>query len=472
MNKILYTMTLCAMLFFGACEDEPQFPDPGFDMLTDKELTIRRDTAEEFMLQLKVNALAGIEKIQILNGRNYNVIDELNQYNGQKEFVFQYPLSFEGIDKSRDSVLIYTVRIMTYDKRAYNSSFKINLLKLSVPEITTPYNGVIGTTIPLVLVKGDITTGMYTLESIKIFIDDNLQLDVPKDEIQGLSTYSLNKIIPYNFENEKDYNLCIEITDNKGQIRNENLTVRGVELKKPKTIDVLEQNTIIGTYEFIYDEQGRISTYQYTDIKYDYYNIDATFIYDAQGHVSTLDYYYTGVLLRVEYTYEEDGTLSRIVNKNANSGTEYDVIQNIRYREDGTISSFDAGITTFPEIQYADGFLPNEKLYIEKWEYNAGSMNLQARRKKADIMPVAMPTYIDGLSPLCLPLYIGDGFAELFLQKYIATRDVPGYSNTEAEGTTFPEYSYITDDNGQLLEFIYKEYPTNNYYWTIYQFNY
>ena len=99
-------------------------------------------------------------------------------------------------------------------------------------------------------------------------------------------------------------------------------------------------------------------------------------------------------------------------------------------------------------------------------------MNLQARRKKADIMPVAMPTYIDGLSPLCLPLYIGDGFAELFLQKYIATRDVPGYSNTEAEGTTFPEYSYITDDNGQLLEFIYKEYPTNNYYWTIYQFNY
>lgn len=471
MKQILYIMAMIALLFNGACEDDPQFPDPGFDMMTDKELTIRRDTAEEFLLQLKVNAPAGIDKIQILNGRDYSVLQELDEYSGQTEFIFQYPISFNNIEKSRDTVLIYTVRIMTVDKRAYNSSFKINLLKLSVPEITTPYNGIIGTTLPLVQATGEITTGMNTLESIKIYIDGTEQASVPKEEIQGLSVYSLNQIVPYEFEKDRDYTLRIEITDNKGQVHNEDLTVRGVELKKPKTIDVIERNSNIGTYTFTYDEQGRISTYNYTDIKYDYYHIAATFIYDAQGHVTTLDYDYTGSLLRVEYSYSEDGTLNRIVNKNVNTGKEYDIIQNIHYREDGTVSSFDAGITTFQEIQYADGFLPNEKLYIEKWAYNAGSMNLQARRKKSDIIAVAMPTYIEGLSPLALPLYIGDGFAELFLYKYIAMRDVPGYGNTESETTTFPEYSYVADENGQILEFTYKE-NSNSYYWTVYQFNY
>ena len=46
MNKIFTILVFWVGLLCLGCDDDPQFPDPGFDMLTDKQLTVRRDTAE------------------------------------------------------------------------------------------------------------------------------------------------------------------------------------------------------------------------------------------------------------------------------------------------------------------------------------------------------------------------------------------------------------------------------------------
>ena len=126
MNKIFTILVLWIGMLCLGCEDDPRFPDPGFDMLTDKQLTVRRDTAESYTIHLKVNAPAGIQTIQLLDGRTYDVIEDMTEYQRKTVFDFSYKIGFEGIDKNRDSVLIYTVRIVTEDRRAYNSSLKIN----------------------------------------------------------------------------------------------------------------------------------------------------------------------------------------------------------------------------------------------------------------------------------------------------------------------------------------------------------
>lgn len=127
-------------------------------------------------------------------------------------------------------------------------------------------------------------------------------------------------------------------------------------------------------------------------------------------------------------------------------------------------------VTTVNELQYADGFLPGEKIFTEKWSYRPGSMALGSRRVKDGFSPVLMPTYIEGLPPVTFVTYI-DMFPDLFMYKYVYTKEVPGYGNTESASTIFPDFSYSCDENGQLEEFVYKENP-NSYYWQYFRFEY
>ena len=84
MNKIFTILVFWVGLLCLGCDDDPQFPDPGFDMLTDKQLTVRRDTAESYTIHLKVNAPAGVQTIQLLNGRTYDLLEDLTEYRGKR----------------------------------------------------------------------------------------------------------------------------------------------------------------------------------------------------------------------------------------------------------------------------------------------------------------------------------------------------------------------------------------------------
>lgn len=476
MNKIFAILVFWIGMLCLGCDDDPQFPDPGFDMLTDKQLTIRRDTAESYTIHLKVNAPAGIQTIQLLNGRTYDVLEDMTEYRGKTLFDFNHEIPFTEIDKNRDSVLIYTVRIVTEDRRSYNSSFKINLLKLSVPEIALEGGNIIGTTAPLVVARGKVTTGINTIRSIRIFIDEQQQIELSGTELEGVSDYDLEQVIPYTFETGKDYRLRIEITDSKNQIHNEPITVKGIALKKPHRITRLKNNVPYMTYDLTYDEQERMKT-----IYFDYVDwpgemaVDAEFTYDNEGRVTRVDYEYMGYYrFYLEYSYDASGQLEKVVDARYDGPelvTEREKLQNFIYRPDGTISAFDVNVTTVNELQYADGFLPGEKIFTEKWSTRPGSMSLGNRRVKDGFSPVLMPTYIEGLPPVTFLTYI-DMFPELFMYKYLYTKEVPGYGNTESATTTFPEYSYSCDENGQIEEFVYKQYPANTYYWHYFRFEY
>ena len=210
------------------------------------------------------------------------------------------------------------------------------------------------------------------------------------------------------------------------------------------------------TYALTYDEQERVKTIRFDYVAYASMSVDAEFTYDAGGRVTRVDYEYSKRRYYLEYTYDATGQLEKVVDayyEEPELVTEREKLQHFIYRPDGTISAFDVNVTTVNELQYADG-----------------SMALGSRRVKDGFSPVLMPTYIEGLPPVTFVTYI-DMFPDLFMYKYVYTKEVPGYGNTESASTIFPDFSYSCDENGQLEEFVYKENP-NSYYWQYFRFEY
>lgn len=475
MNK-LYCF-ICFVLFIVACADDPEFPDPGFDMMIDKNFTVRRDTTESFMLRLNVKAPGGVNTIQILEGRTYKVLEELTQYRGQEDFTLRHELSFDKIDKNRDSVLIYMVRVVTNDNRAFNSSFKVNLLKLSFPEITLVNNEVVGTTLPVVGINGSVSCGIYKLASVKIYIENQEQYSVPAAEIAGLSEYGLAVNIPYNFETGHDYNLRVEVQDERGEKREKTITVKGIELKKPKSIMMDRDGDYKGIIDITYDEKQRVVKMICDDnfIPGESYTITCN--YNADGTVRLLECWYhktAGDKSYLDFTYEGGRLVKALHGRYPLADPEnisvFETFQNIRYREDNTISSFDVGINTIHEVQYVDGFIPGERICAEKWGKLVGDLPIGERKVKAGFVPVAMPLHIEGMPPICLLRWVGAELSDLCGYKYVYTSEAPGYGNTQAPTTYFRKYTYTCDEYGQLRTLTNKDYPVG--WWITYTFNY
>lgn len=279
----------------------------------------------------------------------------------------------------------------------------------------------------------------------------------PGMNLKEYRNYDLEQIVPYDFETGKEYELRIEITDDKNQVHDERVTIKGIALKKPHRITYMRRGKPYWAWDMTYDEQERVKTIHFEDVNYPTSTAaDAKLIYDEQERVTLLEYTYSGFNLSLTCTYDASGYLEKVVDamyplNDPENITVRETLQNIIYRTDGTINSFDVNITTVENLQYADGFLPGEKIYIEKWDARLGTMSLEKRRVKSGFSPVLMPTFIEGLPPVVLTTNIRM-VQELFMYKYVYSKELPGYGNTENPvNPPFPEFSYTCDENGQLL---------------------
>lgn len=479
MKKIFIQGVFLPLLFLlvWGCQDDMRFPDPGFDLMTGKNITIRRDTADSYVISLKVNAPAGIDVIQILDGRNYQVLEELPEYKGKKEFQFQHAISFKEIPNTQDSVLMRMVRIVTLDTRAYNSSFKINVKKLSVPEVLLPHNNILGVASPIVGIRALITTGINKIAGIKVYIEGQEKYAVPVTELEGLSEYKLTANIQYPFVQGQEYLMRIEVADTKGQVHQEDITVKGVEMRRPKGIQYELNGKPYGYYTFGYDEKHRI---QYADFE-NYVNASAStkaeFIYREDGKVTQVNYLYGtwNWQLYLKFAYDSEGRLmtsmlGRYMIEDESQVFVFPTAQNFVYRGDGTVKQFDVGVNTIEEVQYTDGFMPDEKICTESWMTLLSSISKGNRRVKADFIPILFPTYIEGLPIFCMPQFMTE-FNDIFCYKYVYTLVQPGYGNTESAATYWPSYTYTTNEEGMLETFVRKS-SVNTAQWMTLRFLY
>lgn len=462
MNKVfLWSIAIFLLSLFLGCKNDFVFPDPGFDLVSGKSVVVRRDTANSYMIRLNVKAPAGIESIQILNGRSYELLDELFEYGGQEDFLFQYRLDFTEIDENRDSVLIYNVRIITRDERAFNSSFKIDLKKLSRPELILPNNEYIGTTVPVVGIRGLASAGIYKLKSIRISIDGEVLYRVPDEELRDSSEYKLVANVIYPFEVGKEYQLCIEVTDERGERIERNILIKGIRTKKANRVVVISGGRDYGLYDIYYDESDRINKIGYSCMVMPADSYVLNFVYDPDGNVKRCEYYYDNnpkirTLAYIDFTYVA-GKLEQAVHGYYNMDIPenkgiYEILQNIRYRPDGTIWRLDVGITTIDEIAYADGFFSGEKIFSERWMGVLSSLSLGERMIRTDFIPVLNPVYVQGLPQIWCANWFGEEMGLLFWYKYVYTTEGSGYGYP-GDPVSFLMYSYSCSEDGQLETF-------------------
>ncbi|MDL2320509.1 hypothetical protein LJC45_05195 [Alistipes sp. OttesenSCG-928-B03] len=482
--QILAIATFVAAAF-GACSSDPLFPDPGFDMLTDKEVIIYRDTAENYTVSLNVKAPGGTDFIQILDARNYEVLDELTEYRGRKDYVFNYTFDFSGVDKQRDSMLLYTVRIVTQDNRAYNSTYSIDLRKMSRPEILFTSNDIVGTTVPVVGIRALIKTGIYKISSIRILINGEERYKVPAAELQeGLKEYPLIADVGYNFEVGNDYPVSVEVTDERGETRSGNLTVKGIQMKQCIGMRVVRDGASWGYYTINYDENGRITKIVFERTDRSQYDSDYTlhFTYGDNDIVTQAAYEYHDspylpYILQLDFTYDGDGNANKMTHRvylrdGGDLAATYETLQNFKFRTDGTIKSFDIGLTTVEEIQYADGFFEGEKIFAEKWMGQLNSIDLSRRRMKTGFVPILNPVHIKGMPPIWCPRWIDVEVPDLFWHKYVYTGDKRGYNNTEPDSNYIMQCFYTTGPDGQLASFRRRTENYDNYMSYTYYYEY
>ena len=57
---ILFAVVFAGMIF-QSCQDDPRFPDPGFE-IEDQRIEIRRDTADFYDIKMKMKVPNGVQQ--------------------------------------------------------------------------------------------------------------------------------------------------------------------------------------------------------------------------------------------------------------------------------------------------------------------------------------------------------------------------------------------------------------------------
>lgn len=465
-KKILSIISLAitVLLLSVSCQEDPAFPDPGFEA-GERKVTVRRDTADYYDLQAKMKIYNGVQKIEIINALTYDVLDEVDAYNGKKKFDFTYRIDLTPFEK--DTVLNYLVKVTDKDSRSFNQSFRITVRPFSFPEIKLVGGNSISVAAPVYTVKGLVSTGMKPLKSIHVNYEGAEQYAYfPADDDTVIYDMPLKKMILLgNMDLGRPYLIDIIIEDEDGQVFNTTVSLyKTTKIKKPDYIIYKKYNGSINILDFHYDENDEKiirldylfpngNTYQ-TLFKYNELGMVDTLIYrspDSLDFTSYEDWYY------FEYI---PGTkeLSQIVHQgaglNANNeirptGNKTVKMGNFVYTN-GVATSFRRGNSNVPDVRYSDPFNMGERIFGEFWQDNRFITNRQRRQYITEYDPVLMPTFMEGFPPFAVEQNARMNIFEVLCwNKYIMLKTKSDYTYS---GFYLPSYSYTTDEEGNITQ--------------------
>lgn len=452
-NKLYLLFLLFGALW--ACNDEPEFPDPGLDATQTSVDTVRRDTIDEYLISMNISAPNGVDKIQVLNGRNYEVIEEFAEYYGQKELTFDYTVDLRNIET--DTTLLYIVKVIDRASRSYNKGFTLYVKKFSSPDITVVGGSdVLGLVSPVFELKALFETGLNTIDSYRILFEGEV-IDEQSFPDTLIHEYSYKQVLDVDMVQDTDYSLAIELTDDKGTVGRKEMTLRLVEMTKPVSVTVtLSSSGLNREMRFYYDDQERLDSIGLT--------IYSTVYVD--GYAQKRERYY-----RYEFEYNEDNGMvdswtyidretgevsnkyiytyvpgtQRLLSLDTESGSSY-AIDVIDWYDHGGVKAFYRG-TSALEV---DNYHYTQELKGGAYVYSeyAGSSYLDDYRQHAeDMTPILIPTYFPELPPFWLGS-TDSNWQDLFFYKYVFEKTIYTYKAGNAE-TSWVTYS--TDTQGRLV---------------------
>ena len=443
MKSLLYI--LLALSLFCACSDEPEFPDPGLDTTRTSRDTVRLDTIDTYMISMNVEAPNGIERIQLLNGRNYEVLEEFTEeYRGMKNFIFEYPVDLTGLQV--DTTLLYIVKVIDKDMRSYNKGFTLNVLKHSAPEIKlVGTSEILGLVSPVFEIKMLFETGLNTIRSYRVLFEGNVVDEATFDE--PLHEYKYKNIFDVDMIMGEEYSLRIELTDDKGTVGVKDLKLRLIEAKRPRKVTVsTSEKGLAADIEFYYNELNRLDSLVCTNYRKQMVN----------GQLINVGYY-----SRYDFEYTEEGMVSRIVYVSGDGEriNEYSYVSGTKqlsgicdpeypssditiaeWYNDGNVKSYYVGTNAIPidDIYYTDDLKGDSKIFAEYWVARG------ARQHCVDMTSIQIPTYFPELPPVLCGTK--NYWAELFLYKYAFAKTIE--TETEKEKT---QLACFTDNIGQVV---------------------
>ncbi|GAB7085958.1 hypothetical protein [Marinifilum fragile] len=479
-NKIntIGAAILLGLVGLVACQEDPEFPDPGFE-ISNKSVEVRRDTINTYHLEFQMSVPNGVETIEVLNGNDYTVIDQLDEYNGKTKFLFSYDIDLTSIDK--DTTLNYIIRAVDTYERSINKGLKLVVKKKSTPEILVVGGEEVALSLPAYLAKALVTTGLAPIETISVrFEGEEVEtITIPADT--SVYEYKLKEqVIVGMLEDDRTYSVEIEVNDkgfNYTTASGETITREPLSYVKTVTLTKgVETRKIPSSITYSRGINGtptRIWFYANGDLQVDsiaaqYYSAisgwkeptgSMVFTYNAQNMVDTIKFKRYGrkrVLTYVEGTTKLDKIEEwDDIDATPDNVQPADVtleVSNFTYNElDQMVSYFyEPSSYMVNNIRYSDPFSIEQYMGLEPF-FDGPDVDANAadREYYDTFAPVYAPAYTPGL-PTCVELEGGSIFEEAV--KIVCSNPYLAIEVRDGAGEITREYTYNTDEQGLITQ--------------------
>ncbi|WP_053975847.1 hypothetical protein [Mangrovimonas xylaniphaga] len=478
--NILFLGTI-GLLLFQACQNDPEFPDPGFE-IEDQRVEVRRDTADYYDINIKMNVPNGVETIDILNATDYSILDIVDGYSGKTKFDFNYRVDLTPFET--DTVLNYIIKVVDKDQRSFNQGIRIDVKGFSYPEIKLVGGTNISVAAPAFVLKGIATAGLNYIETITISFEGEEQYRFTGSAGDPVHEKTIKELVFLgNLEPGLEYNIDIFIADDKGQSSTTTVVVKKNEsIKKPSKINMLDSGLSIGVVniELNYDENDNLTQLDYkfpsganyhSEYHYNELNMVDTLLYRSYASDGTyprdIYYYYNYEPSTTKLTTIESQEFEYDNNGNTSEGNIDLERSEFVYDETGKVLSFKRS-NIVSNIYYSDPFNLGENIYGEYWQLESYMSNSRDayRQHREDYDPVLIPTFTESLPPFIapsstmLPL-----FNDLFWHKYMMTKTVvTDPTSTQGANLRQPAYTYEADADGNITSIV-KTYTSGGYQW-------
>ncbi len=420
-----------------ACQETPEFPDPKFDSTDTRIYEVRRDTADFVSLECFIDVPNGIDRIEILEGRSYEVLKVLEEYRGMKELEFNYQVDIS--DVVRDSSLAYIVKVYDLKYRTYNKAFMVRVKRFSAPEIILEGGEIIATDVDAFSIRATLMTGMIPIRQVRLTVDgERLELPAVEDDV---TEYQLNYRLP--LRRQKEYSVQILLEDMDGRRTTKTIKIFKVrEMEKP--VKILCGGRM--SYEVLleYDEQNRISLidvlnhYKFQIVYDEIKGKEVIRSISQSGYdLENPDY------ISYVFNYDTAGILQNVTEAWGSAMT-YHIGQCLYDKE--KLNGFVAGAVVVTQIAYED-IAGIGEVMSEVWGTAFATTQEKDRIRATDFQTMKIPTYLKQLPySLFVPFKVGILFQDVFLSPYVYLKMVKYLDSS----VVLNNFSYKTDEEGRL----------------------